>query len=181
MNVLGYVKEENHIFCSLLSHSLYLNYKPVHLQSGGDNMRLKLPLAILLASLTLGACATEEETPTEPTDQETTIDTLEDQAADDDDPADAVVTDEQLAPVSEDELEAAESIDNLDDYEEFNEQDTFNPEGLDAHLVSDDETERVIVFTENGEQAFKSIFVKEDNRLLLINLLDQEVLQNDPI
>lgn len=146
-------------------------------------MKLKLPIAILLATLTLGACDTDttEETPTEPTDQETSIDTLEEQAAEDDDPTDAVVTDEQLAPVSEDDLDGAETIDNLDEFEEFTEQDTFNPENLDAHLVMDDSSERVIVFTENGEQAFKSIFVKEDNRLIIINLNDQEVLQNDPI
>lgn len=147
-------------------------------------MKLKLPLALALASLTLAACGTdtaEEDIPTDPTDQETTIDTLEEQAADDDDPADAVVTDEQLAPVSEEELEGAESIDDVDTYEEFAEQDSFDPEGLDAYLVTDDTSERVIVFTENGEQVFKSMFMKDENRLLIINLIDQEVLQNSPI
>ncbi|MCC5894637.1 MAG: hypothetical protein JJU16_04180 [Alkalibacterium sp.] len=157
-------------------------------------MDIKKLLALLVASSTLAACQTNDtdtdsgeddledtEEIGEVDDTDEDIDTQEEEAELDDDPSEAVVSEEDLQPVSDEELDSAEPIDDLSQYEEFNEQNVFNPEQYDAYLVTDNGGNRVIIFVEDSEQVFKSIFVKEDNRLKVIDLTENELLINDPI
>lgn len=129
-----------------------------------------------MSGLLLAAC----DNPTEDPDPEDPI-VEEQDAIEDEEPGEAIVTDEEMEPVSDDELEQAEVIDDLSQYEEFVDQDVFVPDDLEARLISDDSTSRVIVFLEDGEQVFKSTFMKEESRLRVVDFIDNELLMNDPI
>lgn len=149
-------------------------------------MNIKKLLALLAAASTLAACQTDDTDPAgndvgEVDDTDEDIDTQEEEAELDEDPAEVVVSDEELAPVSDEELDNAEPVDDLSQYEEFQEQDVFTPEDYDAYLISDEGGVREIIFTEDDEQVFKSIFIIEDNNLRVIDLINSEVLINDPI
>ncbi|PRY75175.1 hypothetical protein [Alkalibacterium olivapovliticus] len=150
-------------------------------------MDIKKLIALLAATSTLAACQTDDTTDPAVTDGDETeetgedIDTQEEEAELDDDPSEVVVSDEELEPVSDEDLENAEPIEDLDQYEEFEEQDVFSPEDYDAYLISDEGGVREIIFVEEEEQVFKSIFIMEDNNLRVIDLINSEVLINDPI
>lgn len=151
-------------------------------------MNLIKGLALLAAASTLAACQTDEtDAPVNGVDEIDGVGEVEETEEDietyeeDDDPADAIVTDQELEPVSDEELDNAELIDDLSQYEEFEEQDVLNLDEYDAYLLSDEGGRREIIFTENDEQIFKSIFIIEDNNLRIIDLMNAEVLINDPI
>lgn len=153
-------------------------------------MNLKKLGILLAAGAVLSACQTDE-TETNDIDTEEVqdtedvngedLDTQEDEAALEDGADEAVVSDEDMAPVSDEELENAEAIGDLTQYEEFEEQDVFVPEDYVAYLVSEEGGRRVFVFTENDEQVFKTIYVMPDNQLQVIDLVNDELLMNDPI
>ncbi|MCC5889471.1 MAG: hypothetical protein JJU01_02805 [Alkalibacterium sp.] len=153
-------------------------------------MNLKKIGVVFAAGAVLAACQTDEtdtgETEvdqieeTEDTNGED-LDTQEDEAALDEDPDEAVISDEDMAPVSDEDLDNAEAVDDLSQYEEFEQQDVFVPEDYDAYLVSEEGGRRIFVFTEDGEQVFKSIYVTPDNQLQIIDLVNDELLMNDPI
>lgn len=132
-------------------------------------------IVLFMAAATLGACTTEDD----PGETES-LDPIEEEAAIEDEPNEGIVADEDLAPVSEGELEQAELVENLDDYEEFAEQDVFDPNDYDGYLVSDGQR-RVFVFMEDDVQLFKTIYIEDDNSLMIIDVANQEVIQNSPI
>lgn len=146
-------------------------------------MNIKKLVALLAVSSTLAACQTDDTDVPEPemedTDEE--IDTQEEEAELDDDPAEFVVSDEELEPYDEDQIDAAEPIDDLSQYEEFEGQDAFDPDQFDAYLVLDEGGRREIIFMEDDEQVFKSIYIEEDNNLRIIDLPNSEVILNAPI
>lgn len=153
-------------------------------------MKLKKIGFLLASGAVLAACQTEEaETndidPEEVQETEDVngedLDTQEDEAALEDEADEAVVSDEDMEPVSDEELENAEAVDDLTQYEEFEEQDIFVPEDYDAYLVSEEGGRRIFVFTEDDEQIFKTIYVMPDNQLQIIDLVNDELLMNDPI
>lgn len=133
-------------------------------------------IALFVAATTLAACGAEDET-----GETETLDPIEEEAAVEEEPDESVVTDEELAPASDEELEQAEQIDDLDQYEEFNEQDAFDPTDLDAYLITDNGNTRVVIFQDGDEQVFKSIYIQEDNRLKVIDLQNNELLLNSPL
>ncbi|MER2064237.1 MAG: hypothetical protein ABS873_06265 [Alkalibacterium sp.] len=139
-------------------------------------MNKKKLIVLFMAAFTLGACTTEED----PGETEA-LDPIEEEAAVEEEPGESMVTDEELAPVSDSELEEAEAIDDIEQYEEFEEQDVFDPTGYDAHLVTDNGNTRVILFTEGDVQMFKSIFIEEESRLKIIDLQNNELLLNSPL
>lgn len=123
---------------------------------------------------------TEEVEEMEDTESED-LDTQEDEAALDDEVDEAVVADEDLQPVSDEELDSADNVVDLTQYEEFSNQDVFVPENYDAYLITDNPGNRVFIFSDDNQQAFKTIFIKNDNRLKVIDLINNELLMNDPI
>lgn len=160
-------------------------------------MKIKLLLPAMAASLALAACDTsnneeldddgleDTEQPAEETidddQEEEEIDSQEDEAALDNAPDEDMVTDEELELVADEELETAEPIDDLSQYEEFAEQDVFTPDHFDAYLLSDEGGVRDILFMEDSQQLFRSIYTYEDNNLRIIDLINQELILNDPI
>ncbi|WP_225743571.1 hypothetical protein [Marinilactibacillus sp. Marseille-P9653] len=140
---------------------------------------MKKMIGLLLSVSLLGACNAGD---TDEATEDTTL-TQEEEAAVDDETqvTDAAATEEEMAPVDDEDLEDAEMISDLSDYEEFADQDTFDPSQLDAYLITDNPGTRVILFTEGDEQMFKSIYIKEDNRFKVVDLVENELLINAPL
>lgn len=130
-------------------------------------------LSLFLATALLGAC-TEGDSGSE------TI-TTEEEAAVKEEVSDTVATDQEMAPASDSELEDAEVITDLSDYEEFKDQDVFDPTQFETYAVEDNTAVRVIIFLEDDEQVYKTIYIKEDNRFKVIDLRENELLLNTPI
>ncbi|GEK91374.1 hypothetical protein [Alkalibacterium kapii] len=139
-------------------------------------MKNKKIIVLFLTALTLAGCTDESD----PGETEA-LDPIEEEAAVEEEPNETVVTEEELAPVSEEEKNQAEVIDDIDTYEEFKTQDVFEPTDYDAHLITDNSNTRVILFSEGEEQVYKSIFIKEDNRLKIIDLQNDQLLINSPL
>lgn len=134
---------------------------------------MKKILSLFLATALLGAC-TEGDSGSE------TI-TTEEEAAVEEEVSDTVATDQEMAPASDSELEDAEVITDLSDYEEFKDQDVFDPTQFETYAVEDNTAVRVIIFLEDNKQAYKTIYIKEDNRFKVIDLRENELLLNTPI
>lgn len=134
---------------------------------------MKKILSLFLATALLGAC-TEGDSGSE------TI-TTEEEAAVKEEVSDTVATDQEMAPASDSELEDAEVITDLSDYEEFKDQDVFDPTQFETYAVEDNTAVRVIIFLEDNKQAYKTIYIKEDNRFKVIDLRENELLLNTPI
>lgn len=134
---------------------------------------MKKILSLFLATALLGAC-TEGDSGSE------TI-TTEEEAAVEEEVSDTVATDQEMAPASDSELEDAEVITDLSDYEEFKDQDVFDPTQFVTYAVEDNTAVRVIIFLEDDEQVYKTIYIKEDNRFKVIDLRENELLLNTPI
>lgn len=138
---------------------------------------IKRKIAVLfLAAATLASCTTDDGM-----GETETLDPIEEEAAVEVEPDESMVTDEELAPVSDEEFQQAEPIDDIDQYEEFGEQDVFDPTGYDAYLITDNGATRVILFNDGEEQFFKSIYIEGDNRLKIIDLQNNELLLNSPL
>lgn len=133
-------------------------------------------IVLFMAAITLGACTTEDDA-----GETEALDPIEEEAAVEEAPDESVVTDEELAPVSDNELTEAERIDDISQYDEFSEQDIFDPTGYDAYLITDNGSTRVILFNDGDDQMFKSVFIEEDNRLKIIDLQNNELLLNSPL
>lgn len=136
---------------------------------------MKKILSLFLVSALLGACNTDDSgSETITTEEEAAIEEEEEVS-------DAVATDEEMAPASDSELEDAEMITDLSDYEEFKDQDVFDPTQFETYLAEDNTAVRVIIFLEDDEQVYKTIYIKEDNRFKVIDLRENELLLNTPI
>lgn len=140
---------------------------------------MKKVIGLLFSISLLGACNAGD---TDEASEKTTL-TQEEEAAVDDETqvTEAAATEEEMAPVNDEDLEDAEMISDLSEYEEFEDQDTFDPSQLDAYLITDNPGTRVILFTDGDEQMFKSIYIKEDNRFKVVDLVENELLINAPL
>lgn len=160
---------------------------------------MKNKLALLtFSALLLTACGTEkEETPVDPdmsettsipevadsteedsTTSEVTSEENEDETVDQED-----VEEGDLEDVSDDELEKSEEIDDFSEYEELDDLGVFNPDDYDGHLVTDNQGTRVMLFKskEDNIQSYKTIFVKNNSRLKVIDLRQDKMVYNDVI
>ena len=88
---------------------------------------------------------------------------------------------EAMTPATEDEIEQAESVSEFSNYEEIEYQDIFNPDEYEAHLITDNPGTRVFIFRDGEQQAYKTIYIKSENRLKLINIANNEMLLNEVI
>lgn len=143
---------------------------------GGINMKNKKMIVLFLAALTLAGCTDESD----PGETEA-LDPIEEEAAVEEEPNESSVTEDELAPVTDEEKSQGQSLDTIDDYEEFKSQDVFEPTDYDAHLVTDNTNTRVILFSEGEEQVYKSVFIKRDNRLKIIDLQKDQLIINSPL
>lgn len=87
-----------------------------------------------------------------------------------------------LAPVPDEKFDSATLITDQADYPELEYiQETVPLENLDGYLVTDNPGTRVMIFVEADEQAYKSIFIKSENRLKLVDLRANELLLDEKL
>ena len=91
------------------------------------------------------------------------------------------VSDEDLSPASDEELEQSESVSEFSSYEELSQQDFFEPENFEAHLVTDNPGNRIFIFRDGNQQAYKTVFIKDTHRLKVIDIANDELLMNERI
>lgn len=120
-------------------------------------------MKLLILLLTLGllaGCSTEQQTDSE---QDST----------------AIVSSEDAVEesVSKEELNEAEVIDDLTEYPETTAiQETIELTELTGYIVSDNPGTRILIFTNEEKQVYKSILVKDEKQLKVIDLEQNEVL-----
>lgn len=133
-------------------------------------------IVLFLAASTLAACTSDDGV-----GETETLDPIEEEAGVEDEPGESVVSDGELDSATDEELEQAVIIEDINQYEEFSEQDAFDPSAYDAYLITDNGATRVIIFREGNTQVFKSIYIEDDNRLKIIDLQNNELLLNSPL
>lgn len=120
-------------------------------------------MKLLILLLTLGllaGCSTEQQTDSE---QDST----------------AIVSSEDAVEesVSKEELNEAEVIDDLTEYPETTAiQETIDLTELTGYVISDNPGTRILIFTNEEKQVYKSILVKDEKQLKVIDLEQNEVL-----
>ena len=125
-------------------------------------------MKLLILLLTLGllaGCSTEQQTDSE---QDST----------------AIVSSEDAVEesVSKEELNEAEVIDDLTEYPETTAiQETIELTELTGYIVSDNPGTRILIFTNEEKQVYKSIFVKDEKQLKVIDLEQNEVLIDETV
>lgn len=122
-------------------------------------------MKLLILLLTLGllaGCSTEGNNATEP---ETSSEVSSEDAVEE--------------SVSKEELNEAEVIDDLTEYSETTAiQETIDLTELTGYVISDNPGTRILIFTNEGKQVYKSIFVKDEKQLKVIDLKKNEVVMN---
>ena len=168
-------------------------------------IRMKKMSKLLIASslsLVLAACGntdsgdedltpeTDQTEDTESTEDTNTAEETEDteesadnesDTTDSEEASDEDVSDDDMASADEEELESAEKVSDHGEYEELSAQDFFNPEDYTSHLVVDNPGKRIFVFEDDGQQAYKTIYIKKANRLKIIDLKNDDLLMNEII
>lgn len=120
-------------------------------------------------SFLAGCSETAEETPRTNSPDETTAVT---QSTSD-------TSDSETA--TEEDLSESEAESPNEKYKELTIQDYFNPEDFETHLVTDNPDSRVFIFSEIDQPAYKTVYIKPDSRLKIINLTTHELLMNERI
>ncbi|MFL2132349.1 hypothetical protein [Desemzia sp. FAM 24101] len=120
-------------------------------------------IALILTAFLFAGCSTQEETGS--------TDSTASQVA-----SSSPAAEEDLAPVPEEELDSADSIQSPDYPELTVIQEEIDLETVESYLMTDNPGTRVMIFVEDGEQAYKSIYIKSDNRLKLVNLKSDELM-----
>lgn len=120
-------------------------------------------IALILTAFLFAGCSTQEETGS--------TDSTASQVA-----SSSPAAEEDLAPVPEEELDSADSIQSTDYPELTVIQEEIDLETVESYLMTDNPGTRVMIFVEDGEQAYKSIYIKSDNRLKLVNLKSDELM-----
>lgn len=85
---------------------------------------------------------------------------------------------EDLGGVTEEELANAESVSEYDSYEELVYQDIFNPEQYQGSILTDNQGKRIFLFSDGQNQIYKTIYIKHDNRLKIIDLQKDDLVYN---
>ena len=164
-------------------------------------MRMKKMSKLLIASslsLVLAACGntdsgdedltpeTDQTEDTETTEDTDTVEETEESEenesdTDSEEASDEDVSEDDMASADEEELESAENVSDHEEYEELSAQDFFNPDDYTSHLVVDNPGKRIFVFEDDGQQAYKTIYIKKTNRLKIIDLKNDGLLMNEII
>lgn len=121
---------------------------------------MKLLLLVFTLFL-LAGCSTEQEDTTAP---ETAVEVS------------------QMDGVSKEELDSAEVIEELADYPETETiQETIDLTDLTGYVISDNPGTRILIFTHEDNQVYKSIFVKDENHLKVIDLEQNDLVIDETV
>ena len=130
--------------------------------------------ALALTLFLFAGCSTQED-----------VDSTDSTASQVETSSEAVEDD--LAFVPEEELGSADDIQQSEYPELSTLQEMIDLETVESYLITDNPGTRVIVFVEDGEQAYKSIYIKSDNRLKLVDfeanelMLDEELASTESV
>ena len=125
-------------------------------------------MALVLTLFLFAGCSTQEDT--DSTDSTVSQVETSSEAVEDD-----------LASVPEEELGSADDIQQSDYPELSTLQEMIDLETVESYLITDNPGTRVIVFVEDGEQAYKSIYIKSDNRLKLVDFEANELILDEEL
>lgn len=90
--------------------------------------------------------------------------------------------DDDLAQISEEEVAKAEIVTDISQYEELvYAKDTIDLSVYESRLVTDNQGTRVMLFSKDNEQVYKTVYVKNNNWLKVIDLKGGKLLLNEKI
>lgn len=90
--------------------------------------------------------------------------------------------DDDLAQISEEEVAKAEIVTDISQYEELvYAKDTIDLSVYESRLVTDNQGTRVMLFSKDNEQVYKTVYVKNNNWLKVIDLKGDKLLLNEKI
>lgn len=87
--------------------------------------------------------------------------------------------DKDMAPVSEEEVASAEMVTDISQYEEL--EYTIDLSGYESRMLTDNQGTRVMLFSKDNEQVYKTVYVKNNNWLKVIDLKGDNLLLNEKI
>lgn len=87
--------------------------------------------------------------------------------------------DKDMAPVSEEEAASAEMVTDISQYEEL--EYTIDLSGYESRMLTDNQGTRVMLFSKDNEQVYKTVYVKNNNWLKVIDLKGDNLLLNEKI
>ena len=122
---------------------------------------------------------TEEEDSEATTDEEEQENNEEEETTEKEEDKEEEMEDEEA--VSDEEINEADKVDDFADADELSKQDYFDPEDYEGRLITDNPGTRIFIFREGEKQVYKTIFIKNDQRLKVIDLMNNELLMNERI
>ncbi|HJB24874.1 MAG TPA: hypothetical protein H9946_12110 [Candidatus Jeotgalibaca pullicola] len=139
---------------------------------------------LFIASFTLAACAAENNS--DSSEAVESMETIESEVSSapesvetsEHSSQESETASEDLEAVTEEELANAESVSEYDSYEELVYQDVFNPEQYQGSIVTDNQGKRIFLFSDGQKQIYKTIYIKHDNRLKIIDLQEDDLVYN---
>ena len=139
---------------------------------------------LFIASFTLAACAAENNS--DSSEAVESMETIESEVSSapesvetsEHSSQESETASEDLEGVTEEELANAESVSEYDSYEELVYQDVFNPEQYQGSIVTDNQGKRIFLFSDGQNQIYKTIYIKHDNRLKIIDLQEDDLVYN---
>ena len=139
---------------------------------------------LFIASFTLAACAAENNS--DSSEAVESMETIESEVSSapesvetsEHSSQESETASEDLEAVTEEELANAESVSEYDSYEELVYQDVFNPEQYQGSIVTDNQGKRIFLFSDGQNQIYKTIYIKHDNRLKIIDLQKDDLVYN---
>ena len=88
---------------------------------------------------------------------------------------------EYYESATDSEIQTADTPTDYSEYLELSSQDIFQPEDYTGHVITDNPGTRVFIFSQDGTQTYKVIFVKNEQRLKVIDLINNELIMDNSI
>lgn len=96
--------------------------------------------------------------------------------------ADTEEDSEDMAPVSEEEAANAEEATDLSQYEELAyAKDKVDLSKYESRILNDNQGKRVMLFSDGNQQVYKTVYVKHNNWLKVIDLKNDDLVVNESI
>ncbi|WP_313469015.1 hypothetical protein [Carnobacterium sp.] len=96
--------------------------------------------------------------------------------------ADTEEDSEDMAPVSEEEAANAEEATDLSQYEELAyAKDKVDLSKYESRILTDNQGKRVMLFSDGNQQVYKTVYVKHNNWLKVIDLKNDDLVVNESI
>ncbi|HJH01676.1 MAG TPA: hypothetical protein K8W25_05340 [Aerococcus urinaeequi] len=88
---------------------------------------------------------------------------------------------EYYESATDSEIQTADTPTDYSEYLELSSQDIFQPEDYTGYVITDNPGTRVFIFSQDGTKTYKVIFVKNEQRLKVIDLINNELIMDNSI